>query len=91
MLVLEMLSWQLHTITPHTYLPSLITAVDSGAHSRADVRKHADFFVDLSSFELLGFDYSGACIAAASVFCALWRLREADLAHPHPTFWRTSP
>ena len=81
MLLLELLRWRLHTLTPHSYLPKLLAtggAVDLGGHRVEDVRTHADFFVDLSSFELLGFEYSGAVIAGASVVCALWRLKLAD-------------
>ena len=132
MLVLDLLSWQLHTITPHQYVAQLLGAVGLGPHSRSEVRKHTEFFVDLSSFELLGFecarlpDYtsppptfrpiappncrpdptrpvprtspsltrplaarapfsdSGGSIAAAAFFCALWRLREEDVASPSP-------
>ena len=56
MLVLDLLSWQLHTITPHQYVAQLLGAVGLGPHSRSEVRKHTEFFVDLSSFELLGFE-----------------------------------
>lgn len=82
LLVLELLAWQLHTVTPHTYVVRLLMRVNLGNQAQPHVQKHTDFFVDLSSFELLGFDFSGETIAGAAVFCALWNMREEDYEHP---------
>lgn len=44
--------------------------------------QHADFYVDLASFELLGFEYPSATIAAASLLCGLWNMKEESLEQP---------
>ena len=69
-------------MTPHSYVPVLIDGTDHTGYTAAEVRKHSDFFVDLASFELLAFEYTGGAIAAAAVYCALWRLKLVDSVEP---------
>lgn len=83
MLTLELLQWRLHVVTPHSYLKRLVSATPLGQQTPEDVLKHAEFFVNLSSFELLGGEYPGALTAGACVFCALWNMREER--HEAPT------
>ena len=82
LLLLELLRWRLHVVTPHSYVPVLIDGTDHTGYTAAEVRKHSDFFVDLASFELLAFEYTGGAIAAAAVYCALWRLKLVDSVEP---------
>ena len=49
---------------------------------RTSCAQHADFYVDLASFELLGFEYPSATIAAASLLCGLWNMKEESLEQP---------
>ena len=84
LLILETLSWRLHVVAPHSILASLLRTVDAGRQTPADVKKHVDFFVDLASFELLGFEHTGATIAGACVFCAMWNMGEEKLDAPSP-------
>ena len=84
MLTLELLQWQLHVVTPHSLLKDAVLATSLGEHTAEEVLKHAEFFVNLSSFELLGEEYSGPTTAGACVFCAFWNMSEEEHEHPSP-------
>ena len=81
-LTLEMLRWELHVLTPHSLLKDVVLATPLGKHAAEEVLKHAEFFVNLSSFELLGGEYSGPTTAGACVFCAFWSVGEEQHERP---------
>lgn len=74
--VLKRLRWQLHLPAPHVYLCKLLPILPE--ELRSMLRVHAEFFVDLSSFEPRCMHTSFAVSAIAGLACAISRVNLRD-------------
>ena len=81
--VLNRLNWDLHIPSPHAYLEHLVNLVQlctrQQRHAPAYVQRHAEFFVDLSSFEFNFLKLPLSTVASAALLCACRQLADPDI------------